>query len=88
MLRHMRTTLDLPTPLLEKAKRLARARRTTLRQLVAEGLQWVVEADKASRASPSFRLRDASFGEGGLANGLDENDWERIRELTYEGRGS
>jgi hypothetical protein len=82
----MRTSMDIPDSLLARARRLAAARGTTLRQLVIDGLRAVVES-AAHRAAP-FRLRDASFGEGGLTEGLDETDWDRIRDLTYEGRGS
>ena len=84
MLRHMRTSIDVPDALLAKAKTVARQRGSTLRELVIEGLRDVLE--KQARA-PRFRLRDASFGKGGLADGLDETDWERIRDLAYEGRG-
>lgn len=84
MLRHMRTSLDLPDALFAKAKRLARARGTTLRELAIEGLEAVL--DRHRRRAP-FLLRDASYGEGGLADGLDETDWDRIRDLAYEGRG-
>ena len=84
MLVHMRTSLDLPDALFAKAKRLAHARGTTLRELAIEGLETVLERHR--RRAP-FRLRDASYGEGGLAEGLDETDWDRIRELSYEGRG-
>ena len=84
MLRHMRTSLDLPDALFAKAKRLAQARGTTLRELAIEGLEAVLERHR--RRAP-FRLQDASFGEGGLTDGLDETDWDRIRDLAYEGRG-
>ncbi|HZL19908.1 MAG TPA: DUF2191 domain-containing protein [Polyangia bacterium] len=80
----MRTSLDLPDALFAKAKRLAHARGTTLRELAIEGLEAVL--DRHRRRAP-FALRDASYGEGGLAEGLDETDWDRIRELSYEGRG-
>jgi hypothetical protein len=83
MLRHMRTTVDIPDSLLSKARRAARARKTTLRMLIIEGLQLVTQRD----AMPStFHLRDGSFGDGGLVDGLVETDWERIRDLAYEGR--
>jgi hypothetical protein len=79
----MRTTIDLPDALFAKAKRAARARNTTLRTLVIEGLRLVT----AREATPArFRLPDASFGDGGLVDGLAETDWERIRDLAYEGR--
>jgi hypothetical protein len=80
----MRTTIDLPDALFAKAKRLAQLRGTTLRELTIEGLQTVYERHKRSE---QFRLRDASFGSGGLVDGLDETDWARIREISYEGRG-
>jgi hypothetical protein len=83
MLYHMRTTIDLPDALFAKAKRAARARNTTLRTLVIEGLRLVTARDAAA---PRFRLADASFGDGGLVDGLAETDWERIRDLAYEGR--
>jgi hypothetical protein len=80
----MRTTIDLPDALFARAKRAARARNTTLRTLVIEGLRLVTARDAASPAR--FRLADASFGEGGLVEGLAETDWDRIRDLAYEGR--
>jgi hypothetical protein len=83
MLEHMRTTIDLPDALFAKAKRAARARNTTLRTLVIEGLRLVTARDAAP---PRFRLADASSGDGGLVEGLAETDWERMRDLAYEGR--
>jgi diguanylate cyclase (GGDEF)-like protein len=84
MLACMRTTIDLPDALFAKAKRLAHARGTTLRELTIEGLEAVIGQH---RRAPKFRLRDASYGKGGLVEGLDETDWDRIRDLAYEGRG-
>ena len=84
MLGHMRTTIDLPDALFVKAKRTARARGTTLRTLVIEGLRLVTQREaRVDR----FCLPDASFGEGGLVDGVTETDWDRIRDLAYEGRG-
>jgi hypothetical protein len=80
----MRTSFDLPDALFAKAKRLAQARGTTLRELTIEGLEAVL--DRHRRRAP-FRLRDASYGLGGLIDGLDETDWDRIRDLAYDGRG-
>ena len=80
----MRTSIDLPDALFVKAKRLAHTRGTTLRELTIEGLEAVLDRH---RQRPTFRLRDASYGEGGLTEGLDETDWDRIRDLSYEGRG-
>ncbi len=70
--------------LFAKVKRLAHERGTTMRDIVEQGLHMVLDK-RPGRAR--FRLRDASFGSGGLAPGVDETDWDKIRELTYEGRG-
>jgi hypothetical protein len=80
----MRTSIDMPDALLAKVRQIARRRGTTLRELVIEGLHTVLE--RQARA-PRFHLRDASFGKDGLVGGLDETDWDRIRDLSYEGRG-
>jgi predicted transcriptional regulator len=85
MLRHMRTTLDLPDPLLRKAQKLARQRQVTFRELMADALRRYLEGQPARQP---FRLPDRSFKGDGLVAGLAETDWERIRDLSYEGRGS
>lgn len=85
MVSHMKTTIHIADPLIEKARRIARKEKKTLRALVEEGLRHVVE-DRARAGS--FRLRDASFGEGGLRPEVEEAGWDRIRDLIYEGRGS
>ena len=84
MLLCMRTTIDLPDGLYARVRRLAEASGRTLREMTIEGLETVLR--EASRR-PSFRLRDGSWGHGGLVDGLDESDWDRIRDLAYEGRG-
>jgi hypothetical protein len=81
----MRTSIDLSDALLERARRLAKRRGLTLKALVEEGLRRVI-AD--SQTTSHFELRDVTFGEGGLVEGLSEGDWEQLRDLTYEGRGS
>lgn len=81
----MKTTLDISDPLLRDAKKLAAREGTTLRALVEQGLRKVV-AEKKRRDRP-FRLRKASFGGHGLNPELAEAGWDRIRDLSYEGRG-
>ena len=89
MLLCMRTTIDVADPLVRQARQLAEKRGTTLRALVEEGLRLVLERSRAARP---YRLPDHCFGgrgaRAGLADGLGETDWERIRDLSYEGRGS
>jgi hypothetical protein len=80
-----KTTLEISDPLLRDAKKLAAREGTTLRALVEQGLRKVV-SDKSHRNRP-FRLRKVSFQGEGLNPELAEAGWDRIRDLSYEGRG-
>ena len=48
---YMRTSLEIPDPLFKAAKRLALERNTTLKNLVTEGLQQVLEDQEESAAA-------------------------------------
>jgi Arc/MetJ family transcription regulator len=80
----MRTSIEIPDALLARARRVARRRKLTLRALVEEGLRHVVSQE----GTPAYRLEDRSFAGDGYAAGVAADDWEKIRELIYEGRGS
>ncbi len=80
----MKTTLDIPEPLLREARKLAAREGTTLRALVERGLRQVV-AEKTRRQA--FRLRKASFKGNGLRPELREAGSERLRDLAYEEDG-
>ncbi|GAB4170936.1 MAG: hypothetical protein Fur0032_09990 [Terrimicrobiaceae bacterium] len=62
---HMRTTIDMPDDLLRRAKPLLAERKMTLRALVIDALERVLEAP----ATP-FRLRDASAGQPANGRGV------------------
>lgn len=82
---HMKTTIEIPDPLLAQAKRLARREGVTLRTLVEEGLRQVIDT-RASRRG--FSLRKASVGGRGVQPGVVEGRWEPLRDRIYEGRGA
>lgn len=81
----MKTTVEIPDALLRAARKVAAEEDTTVRALIEEGLRRALEQ---RQAGSRFRLRDASFGEGGLHPDIREGSWERIRDLIYEGRGA
>lgn len=83
MLWHMRTSIDIPDPLLRRAKKLAQRRGTTLRQLLIDGLLSVVE--QGTRTS-DYQMQDCSFGSGGLVEGLSWSDTDSLDELVYGDR--
>jgi hypothetical protein len=81
----MKTTIEIADSLLKEAKKLAARKRTTVRALVETGLRQVL-AQKKSRGG-DYHLRDATFRREGLVPGVSGTNWERVRELIYEGRG-
>ncbi len=85
MYAHMKTTVEISDPVLSKAKKVAAEEGTTVKALIEEGLRRVLD-DR--RRGPNFRLRKASVGGRGVKPPLTEGNWEALRDLTYEGRGS
>jgi hypothetical protein len=81
----MKTTIEIPDPLLEEARQIARATGTTLRSLIEQGLREVIA--KQQQAS-SFRLRDSRFKGRGLKAPFSEDSWSSVRDLVYEGHGA
>lgn len=77
----MKTTVELPDSLLQEAKAHARARHTSLRRMMEEGLRTVLEREK--KPAKPFQLRDGSqhLGKPKFTK------WEDIRAIIYEGRG-
>lgn len=78
---HMKTTVDIADPLLNRAKKLAAQEGITLREVIERGLRKVL-AD--SRSNTRFTLRDASVGGKGLHPDARAATWEQIREMSYE----
>ena len=81
----MKTTVEIADPLLERAKRLAAERGTTLRELVEAGLRRVLDDE---RAAEPFALRDQRVRGSGLQAEFQNASWEQIRDAAYERRGA
>jgi len=76
----MKTTVQIPDPLLARAKVVARQTGTTLAALIEEGLRRVVEERGQKRRS--FKLKNASVD----GNGLDPeyaDGWNAIRSSIH-----
>jgi hypothetical protein len=80
----MKTTVEIADSLLAAARRLAAKEGTSVRALIEEGLRKVV--DKRERRG-TFTLRRVAFGGEGLSPDLSHDDWEAIRDRSYEDRG-
>lgn len=77
----MKTTIEISDNLFERAKRHAARHGTTLRALVEEGLSAVL---REGARRPPYRLRDASYGRGGLTDAARVAGWEAVRDWANE----
>lgn len=67
---HMRTTVDIPDALLQRARARANERGVTLKELVSESLRsMLADYEGTARAKP-FVL--PTYGRGGLRGGVSE----------------
>ena len=80
----MKTTVHIPDTLLEEARKIANQEQTTIKALIEEGLRLTIESRKHKG---KFRLRNASFKGKGLQPDAAGASWEKIRDLSYGGRG-
>ena len=85
MVRRMKTTIEIADSLLSAARTAAAREQTTLRTLVEEGLRRVLEE---RNGRPPFHLRRTTFAGQGLQPAVADAGWERLRDLSYEGRGA
>ena len=84
MVIHMKSTVQIPDSIFEEARKLAHRERTTLKALIQEGLRRII-SERKQRGR--FKLRKATFKGTGLQPHLTGASWDKIRELSYEGRG-
>lgn len=76
----MKTTFDIPEPLLRDVKNLARARRTTTKSLVEQALRQLLDEQTSSHA---FRLIDVSVAGDGLRAEFEGSGWDAVRDAAY-----
>ncbi len=80
----MKTTVHIPDTLLKEARKIANQEHTTIKALIEEGPRLTIESRKHKG---KFRLRKAAFKGNGLQPNVAGASWEKIRGLSYEGRG-
>ncbi|MDN5931349.1 MAG: type II toxin-antitoxin system VapB family antitoxin [Pseudonocardia sp.] len=77
----MKTTVNLPDALVREAQELARQQRTTLKELIEDGLRTVLVQ---RRDEPPFVMEDLSVGGRGLQPEFRGAGWDRIRDAIYQ----
>jgi hypothetical protein len=80
----MKTTVHIADALLEEARKIAAREHTTVKAMIEEGLRRTIDDRKRKK---TFRLRKATFKGNGLQPDIAGASWEKIREISYEGRG-
>ena len=81
----MKTTIDIADNIMMQSKEFARREHVTLRELVEQGLQAVLQSKKESI---SRRIRPVTLNGKGLSAEFRGASWGQIRKAAYEGRGS
>lgn len=82
----MKTTIDIADAILEESRRIAQRDKTTLRELVQEGLRRVLEERRVS--VPPFQMKNLPTAGRGFQPNFADGDWSRIRDEAYQGRGT
>lgn len=77
----MKTTFDLPEPLVREVQELARSQGTTARSVVEQALVRLLKEDQSAT---TFELREASFtGGSGMSEEFAGTSWAKIRDAAY-----
>ncbi|HEY4272489.1 MAG TPA: hypothetical protein VGM65_10820 [Candidatus Udaeobacter sp.] len=79
----MKTTIEIADDLFERAQKLARSENTTFRSLAEQGLRLVLKQKQAK--AKAWKWKPVTKG-GGLNPEFRDWNWEKIRDLIYEGR--
>ena len=78
----MKTTVEISDSLFKEVKRYAAERGITFREVLEASLR--ENLTHSTRRKKPFKLRDASV----KGRAMLITDWDRIKELMYEGRGA
>jgi len=79
MLKHMRTTINLPDDLILQAKKAALEANTTLTEIIANALREALL--KGRRKRPRRKIKFTTYGEGGTFPGIDLDDMSSVLDL-------
>ena len=79
MLRHMRTTINLPDDLILQAKKAALEADTTLTEIIANALREALAKDRQTNSKPAFKI--SASGSGGVLPGVDLDDTSSLLDM-------
>jgi len=79
MLRHMRTTINLPDDLILQAKKAALEADTTLTEIIANALREALARRKQTAQKRKFKM--ITYGTGGTYPGVDISDTSALLDI-------
>jgi hypothetical protein len=79
MLKHMRTTINLPDDLILQAKKAALEADTTLTEIIANALRESLSRTRRKGLPKKFRV--ITYGSGGVFPGVDLDDTSSLLDL-------
>lgn len=82
----MKTTIEIADDLLERARRVARKEKTTVRSLTEQGLRMVLKEKQAMTVK--WKWKPVVVSGGGLTDEFKNAPWEKIRDEIYKGHGA
>ena len=85
MVTHMKTTIEIADDIFFRAKETSQETGITFKELVSEGLVYVLEKRK-NLVTP--QIKPITFKGSGLSPEFSDAPWSAFREALYEGRGS
>jgi len=80
----MKTTIDIADNIMDRTREVARAEKTTFRDLVEEGLLLII--DRRTHATKT-EIRPVTVNGKGLSEAFRNAPWSQIRQAAYEGHG-
>jgi hypothetical protein len=79
MLKHMRTTINLPDDLVLQAKKAALEADTTLTEIIANALRETL--GKSRQKTPKKKFKMITYGKGGALPGVDISDTSSLLDI-------
>jgi hypothetical protein len=79
MLKHMRTTINLPDELILQAKRAALEADTTLTEIIGDALREALARRRNKKPRSEFKV--IASGHGGLQPGVDLDDTSALLDI-------
>ena len=79
----MKTTIEIADDLFARAQQIARKEKTTFRALAEQGLRLVLRQKQALARTRKWKPLTRG---GGLNPEFRDWNWEKVRDLIYEGR--